>query len=117
MFIISTYDRDHIESNKQWIEDLLQKDAKWKSLSSISWFFNDVRNSVNTDDMTIRKSEQSEDESVVKVSDLVEEPIGEIIQIYGKDINKYSILYSQKLSLNSITGQKWGILLSMSEIY
>jgi len=108
LFIISTYDRDHIESNKQWIEDLWQKDAKWKPLSSISWFFNDVRNSVNYEN-GVKKIDN------VEISELVNQSTNEIQKFY-QNIKLYSIAFNRILSQNSITGTGWEISLNISEI-
>ena len=106
LFIVSTYDRDHIEANRQWCVDLLQKDAKWKSLSSISWFFNDVRNSIDA----IHAKGQFDKRELIIV------PVEPINTIYGKDINLFSILFSPVLSEKSIVRDSWKIQLIISDI-
>lgn len=101
MMVISTYDRSHINANREWCCDLLQKDQRWKIFDDFEWYFNDVRNSIPDS---------------VKIEELVGEPCRIVSTLYNKSIKAKAIKYSPKSSYNAISCENWSISLIINDI-
>lgn len=95
LLLISTFDRAHLEANREWLVDLNRKSSEWYPFTSVEYYFNDVRNNLGE----LEKKE----EKVKKASDFVGTIVGQMKEAcLCEEQSSYLMIHNSKLSAYAI---------------